>query len=64
MDDDDRDWPFDSTGTIEGTCERCGERRPLRCVHDPFARERIIDRDPDETHRWCKPCLELRRDDV
>jgi hypothetical protein len=64
MDDDGRDWPVDTIETVEGTCERCGRRRPLRWVHDPFARERIIDRDPDERHWWCKPCLELRRDDV
>jgi hypothetical protein len=60
----DDQWPIEDVETTEGVCDRCGERRPIRKVDDPFVREGIIDGDPAARFWWCKPCYELRLDDV
>lgn len=57
-------WGEDDAETFVGTCERCGEHRPLQWVGDPFAIERITDESSEEVHAWCRPCWELRCGDV
>lgn len=61
---DDEEWSEDDTETVVGTCDRCGEEKPLQRRTDPFVREGIIDDDGDAEWHVCRPCYEQRCDDV
>ncbi len=64
-DEDVRDWSENDLDTLNGTCERCGELRKVQLVTDKFTDEGISDFEPNGTlHAWCKPCWQLRCDDV
>jgi hypothetical protein len=53
----------DGPETRDGICSRCGERRPVRLRVDPFVVEGIVD--GPKVEEWvCRPCYELRNDDV
>lgn len=56
------EWPATDLDVHWADCDRCGDRRPVKLVFDPFVTEGISE-GPAELHYWCKPCHQQRCDD-
>ena len=47
----------------EGTCDQCGETKPVTNTSDPFTSDVNPD-EPNEPSDWCEDCYSDRADDI
>ncbi len=59
------EWDADDPETFNAPCERCGERKAVKLVLDPFVVEGIYEpKDRPSEEHWCGACFDERASDV